>query len=301
MAETLAPFALRYALDAAAMQRHDARLAELVLEMARRTERDVGKDSLHRANFGSWVADYLLPISRDPALLALEERVSRWNEAQFGPASFSFARLGALLQDGQVEQAAQHFQQMEALGPEVFGPDDSLPACRYRALEGGYLALRQGDRALARERFDKALECGRRAAAVNPDTVYVRDAGAAIAWLDLLQGKIAPDALALLADEQRKHDDAAWWRSAAWLADWHWQHGDHARANALLEELRTWHQQRGARFDVALLAQFERAGLPVPAQPVFEIAEAVRIGQMLIADGERIREARLRSSQAKAQ
>lgn len=296
MSETLAGFAYRYALDAAVMRRHDADLAKLVLEMARRVERDVGKDSLHRANFGTWVADYLLAISRDPALLTLEERVSRWNEAQFGPASFSFARLGALLQDGDVVQAAQHFQQMEALNAELFGNDDSLPVCRYLGLEGGYLALRQDNRALARERFDKALECGKRASAVNPHTVYERDAAAAIAYLDLLEEKIAPDALALLADEQRKHDDAAWWRSAAWLADWQWQHGDQARARQLLEELREWHQQRGARHDVALLAQYERARLQVPEQPVFEIAEAVRIGNQLIADGERIREQRLQRS-----
>lgn len=218
-------------------------------------------------------------------------------EAPAGPASVATQAAheqGPLLQDGQVEQAAQHFQQMEALYAELFGSDDSLPACRCLGLEGGYLAPRQDNRALACERFDKALDCGHGASAVNPYTVHVRDAAAAIAYLDLLERRIAPDALALLADEQRKHDDAAWWRSAAWLSDWHWQHADQARAGQFLEQLRAWHQQRGARHDVALLAHYERTGLPVPEQPVFEIAEAVRIGNELIADGERICEQRLK-------
>ena len=47
---------------------------------------------------------------------------------------------------------------------------------------------------------------------------------------------------------------------------------------------------------MALLAQYERAGLPVPAQPVCDIAEAVRIANQLLADGERIREQRLQAS-----
>ena len=293
MAQTLASFAYRYRLDVAVLGRHDAELAKAALEMARRAERDIDKDSLHRANFGTWVADYLLAISRDPALLALEERASRWNEGQFGPASSSFAKLGALLQDGEIEQAAQHYVQMEAYFTELGNPDDSLLECRWVGLEGGYLALRQGDPTLARQRFDRAMKCAKRASEVVPRSVYERDAAAAIAYVDLLDGRVAADALASLADEQRKHDDAAWWQTAAWLADWHWQHGDPAKARQRLEELRAWHQQRGARYDVALLAQFERAGLPVPAQPVFDIAEAVRIGNQLIADGERIREQRL--------
>jgi hypothetical protein len=293
MAETLASFAHRYQLDVAVLGRYDADLAKAALEMARRAERDIDKDNLHRANFGTWVADYLLAITRDPALLALEERANQWNQGQFGPASSSFARLGALLQDGQVEEAAKHFVQMEAYFTELGEPDDSLLTCRYVGLEGGYLALRQGDPALARERFGRAMKCAKRASEVIPHSIYEREVEAALAYLDLLEGKIEPAALALLADGQRKQDDAAWWRSTAWLADWHWQHEERARARELLEALRHWHQQRGARYDVALLAQYELAGLPVPAQPVFDVAEAVRIANELLADGERIREQRL--------
>jgi hypothetical protein len=295
MAETFASFAWRYAMDAAVFWRHEADLARFTLEMARRAERDIDKDSLHRANFGTWVADYLLAISRDPAVLALEERASRWNEGQFGGASSSFAKLGALLQDGQVELAAQHFPQMEALFAGSGEADNFLP-CRYIGLEGGYLALRQGQLALARERFGRALKCGQRASAVKPHSVFERDAAAALACLDLLEGKSGPEALSLLADEQRTRDDAGWWRSAAWLADWHWQHGDQSQAMQWLESLRAWHQERGARYDVTLLEQFERAGLPVPAQPEFDVAEAVAIANRLLADGERIRNERIKRS-----
>lgn len=191
--------------------------------------------------------------------------------------------------------AAQHFPQMETLFTGLGDTDKFLP-CRYIGLEGGYLALGQGQSDLARERFGRALKCGQRASAVKPDSVFERDAAAALAYLDLLEGSSGPTALATLADEQRTRDDAGWWRSAAWLADWHWQQGDQAEAAEWLEALRAWHQARGARYDVALLAQFERAGLPVPAQPEFDVAEAVRIANQLLADGERIREERLKRS-----
>ena len=295
MAETFASFAYRYAVDAAYFWRRDAELAKLVLQMGQRAQRDVRKSSLHRANFGTWMADYLVAISRDPAVKALEERANRWNEGQFGGASSSYAKLGALLQDGQVELAAQHFPQMETLYTQL-GAAETFLACRYIGLEGGYLALRQGDLALARQRFDRALKCGQRASAVKPHSVFERDALAALAYLDLLESKTAPDTLTALADEQRARDDAVWWQSAAWLADWHWRVGERAKATQWLEALRDWHQKRGARYDAGLLSQFERAGLEVPAQPVFDVSEAVRIANELIADGERIRELRLQRS-----
>ena len=290
-AEAFASFAYRYVLDARVRQRRDREVTKFVLEMAKTAERDLGKNSLQRANFGSWVADYLLAVSRDPAVVALEERASQWNEAQFGFASSSYAKVGSLLQDGHVELAAQHYAWLKSQFAKR--PDDSLSTCFLMDFDGGHLAIRQRNLALAREHFARTLACGLKASEVLPNSLHERDARAALAYLDLLQGKTEATALALLADEQRHNDDAAWWHSAAWLADWHWQQGDQTQAKTLLEALRSWHQDRGARFDVELLAQFKRAELPVPVQPDFDVAEAVRIGNSLLADGERIREERL--------
>jgi hypothetical protein len=286
---TFESWARAYALTAMVEQRRDREVAAQALETLRTITRDIAPEDLQRANLAAHPLDALVRVSRDPALLALAERSARWSDDQFGgppSAALGVWRFNAL-QDGDIEKAIRYHAQLEAAA-QAMGAAAAPAFCREQSLVGGDLALVQGQHALARERYAQSLQCARALDGANWQSPFARAAQAGLAQIDVLEGKADSQALARLAQAQKEHDDGRWWLSASWLAQRCLDEGRGAACRAQVQAIEDWHLARGARRDARVLALYARVGLPVPAQPDYPVAEAVRLGAVLIGDGERI-------------
>ena len=291
-ARTFESWARTFGLRAAVDQRRDREAATQALATLQTIARDIAPDDLQRANLAAHPLDALMRVSRDPALLALAERSAHWSNEQYGwtGAALEANRFMAE-QDGDLELAGRHQAQLEALA-QGSGSELGPGICRDLFLPAGGLALAQGQRILARQHYEKSLECARALEGPDQQSPQARAAEAGLAHLDVLEGKADVAALQRVAQAQKAHDDGMWWLSAYWLALRCLEGSDKAACLAQVQAIEDWHVERGARRDARLLAMYARVGLPIPAQPDYPVAEAVRLGTLLTADGERIIEQR---------
>ena len=291
-ARTFESWARAFGLRAAVELRRDREAATQALAALQTITRDIDANDLQRANLAAHPLDALMRVSRDPALLALAERSAHWvNEQYGGPGAALEAKRFMAEQDGDLELASRYHAQLEAIAQESAG-ELGPGICRDLFLPGGGLALAQGQHTLARQRYERSLKCARELEGPDRQSPQSRAAQAGLVHLDVLDGKADVGALQRLAQAQKEHDDGAWWLSAYWLAELCLRGGDDAACVAQVQAIEDWHIERGARRDARLLEMYARVGLPVPAQPDYPVAEAVRLGSILVADGERIIEQR---------
>ena len=287
-ARTFESWARAFSLVAPVVQRRDREAATQALATLQTITRDIDPDDLQRANLAAHPLDALMRVSRDPALLAMADRSARWSDEQYGgPGAALEAKRFMAEQDGDLELAGRYHAQLEAI-VQSSGSEAIPTFCREHFLAGGGLALSQGQHSLARQHYEKSLQCARAIDGPDWQSPQARAAQAGLVHLDVLEGKAEVGALQRLAQAQREHDDGTWWLSAFWLAELCLQGGDNASCLAQVQAIEDWHVERSARRDARILALYARVGLPIPAQPDYSMAEAVRLGSILVADGERI-------------
>lgn len=289
---TFASWAYTYGLQAAVAQRRDRETLTLARATVTAALRDVAPDDLQRANLVAGVLDALMRISSDPALLALVERSARWSDAQYGgpPSAAVGARLFVAEQAGDLALAERYYAQLQEALQSSGGAAEPI-GCREILLAGASVALALQQRVEARQRYRQALSCAQ-AIGGDAQSAYSRAADAGLAYLDLLEGQADSARLQRVAAAQAAHDDGLWWRSAAWLAE-HCLDTSGAQCQEPLEQIRHWHEARGARYDHRLLGLYARAGLPVPTQPEYAVSDLLAPAGQLLADGERILKQRL--------
>ncbi|AVP98473.1 hypothetical protein C7S18_15330 [Ahniella affigens] len=258
-------------------------------------DRDLRADDLNRGAFLWHVSGTLLRVAPSPPALALVARVSQWTDAQFGANSeyrsrIDFHDLLRLRAEARWPEAEVIYSRWMA--EWSYWPEEFVLERQRLQYQGGLIALAQGDGDLARERFEEALELAQIMAAGHSESPTLRAVRAGQAYLAMQADAARRADLEAITQAQLQADDGDWWQSAAWLAEADLKAGRLTSAQALLLDLKAWHQRRGARFDAQLLSLYPKAELPMPAQPGYELADMLILGNKLIADAERIQQAR---------
>lgn len=253
--------------------------------------RDLPADDLNRGAFLWHVSGTLLRVVPSDSTLALVTRVRQWTDAQFGSNSeyrsrIDFHDLIRMRMQGEMAAADQIYARW--MQEWSYWPEEFVIERQRLQYQGGLLAIARDDPVLARERFAEALALAEVMVDGHPESSTVRAARAGLAYVAMRDDRAQRAALEAIEHAQANADDGDWWQSAAWLAADDLDLGNRDAAQARLKRLERWHQRRGARWDTAVLALYSRAGLPTPGQPLYELAEILRLGNALMADAERI-------------
>jgi eukaryotic-like serine/threonine-protein kinase len=287
-------------MEALWQERQERAAIERTLDLVMAMEQDLRGDDLNRGAFLWHAVGTLLRAAPSEPALALTARVGQWTDDQFGANSeyksrIDFHDLIRLRQRGDFQGAQAHYARW--MQEWSNWPEEFIIERRQLQYQGALIALLQGDRALARERFTEALALAQTMIEGHPPSPALRSAQAGLALLDMLDDTAQRTALETIEREQAKADDGDWWQSAAWLVTDDLRSHNREAAKIRLLSITDWHQRRGARFDTTLLALYPLAGLPTPAQPQHDIAEILRLGNALIADADRIRLVRTQDAQ----
>jgi tetratricopeptide (TPR) repeat protein len=286
-------------MEALWQERQERAAIERTLELVTAMERDLHSDDLNRGAFLWHAVGTLLRTAPSEPALALTARVGQWTDDQFGANSeyksrIDFHDLIRLRQRGDLQAAQKHYTRW--MQEWSNWPEEFVIERRQLQYQGALIAMLQGDRALARERFTEALALAQTLIDGHPPSPALRSAQAGLAHLAMLDDTTQRTALEKIEREQAKADDGDWWQSAAWLVADDLRLRNVEAAKTRLLAITDWHQRRGARFDTTLLALYALAGLPAPAQPDHDIAEILRLANSLIADADRTRLGRIQDT-----
>ncbi|WP_146152042.1 serine/threonine-protein kinase [Ahniella affigens] len=250
------------------------------------------KDDINRGAFMMFVGTALASFATEPRAEAVIQRSQHWIVKQFG-ANHEFAQdiptatLAAQYRAGAFEPAEAAYQHIH----DQYQSDVQRTNLDCRDVEriGGLVALARGDHVSARTRLTDARICAANLDDPNWESPHTREADAALAYLDELEGNTtARQRLQAIAAAQAARDDGGWWQSAIWLADAAWQRQEHAAARAELAELVRWFQHRGWPYPTQLVDACRRAGAPMPKQVEPDLSRILPIAEILLTDAERI-------------
>jgi eukaryotic-like serine/threonine-protein kinase len=239
------------------------------------------------ANFAVLLAEFV-PSAQSQALAV---RAVQWCETYFGAESgycdrFTQPRLRAALAEGRVADAEAYFQRSFAINNRY--PEESIIELQPLLYLGAITALAAGDAKFAGERTEQALNLGLRLC--GKTSSCVRSATALKMWLTRTPQALAE--LENLSALQLQNDDGEAWRSQMWLANAALDLGDSTTAKAHLQTISKWLSARGAGPDAALVKLYQRAGLPVPITPQYDVTELMQMMDGMLSDGEKMQRQR---------
>ncbi len=239
------------------------------------------------ASFAVLLAEFIPSVQTK----ALDARAVRWCGTYFGADSgycdrLALSHIRAALAGARVADAEAHFQGSFAINNRY--PEESIIELQPLLYLGAITALTAGNAKLASDRTEQALNLG--LSLCGKTSSCVRSATALNLWLAR-----TPEALAKLESlsaEQLRNDDGEAWRSKMWLATAALDRGDDIAVKSHLQTIAQWQLARGAGPDAGLVKLYQRAGLPVPITPQYDVTELIQMINSMLSDGEKMQQQR---------
>ncbi|MBK8283709.1 MAG: protein kinase [Ahniella sp.] len=252
------------------------------LDLLRSAGRDLADRPAVQAHYTCFVVRHAAALTPDRM-----RRARDWIGAHFGEQGgftlwMDLRLLDVALRNQATGEAQALYDRLE-MPLQQYG-EESLFELRDLYLLGAELALAQGNREVAADRWRRALERSRHSdahlvfpGATSFESPFTRQALAGLAYLDVLAGQLRSE-LEAVAKRQFDHGDGAWRRSAGWLASLQMQAGERAQAHDRLVSILDWQGKRSADPDSRLetlfagfsLKQHPRAGLLEAEQQAFD-------------------------------
>lgn len=288
--ETVPPYRAAYQLQLHVLhlQRHDALLqAERLVQDA---DYWLPKRDVNRGAFMMYVGSAVASFADTPPANALTDRAQNWLVRQFGVQNefaqdIPIAKLSAQYRAGRFTDAEAAYQRIHE--QYMYQVQRTNLDCRDIERLGGLIAIAQGAHDIARQRLTDAIHCARALDIPSWESPHTKEAAAALAYLDWLQGDATGlSRLQNIAASQAARNDGGWWQSAIWLADHDWQSGERRAAQTQITTLVSWFHDRGWPYPEVLRALSQRMRVTMPAQAEPDLRRILKTSDTLLTDAE---------------